>query len=82
MEMNNVVLPSSLRGSDYSQFLVLLKERVCQMFPENPMIVPIKFTEETVSDNGINFNIKLLNLLTKKPTATKDTFSPLITKDN
>jgi hypothetical protein len=52
------------------------------MFPENPSIKPIKFKQETIEDSGINFNIKLLNLLTKKPTATKDTFSPLITKDS
>lgn len=35
-----------------------------------------------MENNGIIFNIKLLNLLTKKPTANKDTFSPLVTKDN
>jgi len=46
------------------------------------MIKPIKYTEEIVDDQGVAFNIKLLQLLANKPTSTKDTFSPLITKDN
>ena len=52
------------------------------MFPENPSIKPIKFTSEKIEDQGVKFDIKLLHLLTQKPTSTKDTFSPLINKDN
>jgi len=51
------------------------------MFPNNPSIVPIKFSEDTVVDNNINFNIKLLRLLAKKPTSAPECFSPLITKE-
>ena len=75
-------MPSTLKESDYPQFLEKLNERVIENFPNNPMIKPIKYTEETVEDKGVAFNIKLLQLLANKPTSTKDTFSPLITKDN
>lgn len=75
-------LPSALRDSNYPLFLSSLKERVASMFPENPSIKPIKFTSEKIEDQGIKFDIKLLNLLTHKPTSTKDNFSPLITKNN
>jgi len=80
MEMKK--LPSALRDSNYPLFLSSLRDRVAHMFPENPSIKPIKFTAEKIEDQGIKFDIKLLHLLTQKPTSTKDTFSPLITKDN
>ena len=35
-----------------------------------------------MADQGIDFNIKLLQILAQKPSANKDTFSPLINKDN
>jgi hypothetical protein len=52
------------------------------MFPNNPSIKPIKFEAETYIDQNIKFEIKLLKLLVNKPTSTKETFSPLINKDN
>mmetsp|Transcript_17969 Transcript_17969/g.30571 ORF Transcript_17969/g.30571 Transcript_17969/m.30571 type:complete len:100 (+) Transcript_17969:81-380(+) len=52
------------------------------MFPGNPSIKPIKFSEETINDNGIDFNVKVLHIFANKPTSTKETFSPLINKDN
>ena len=80
MEKQN--LPSQHRDSDYQLFMQLLNERVIAMFPNNPMIKPIDFSQDTIDDQGIPFNIKLLKLLALKPTSTKETFSPLITKDN
>ena len=53
-------MPSTLKDSDYPQFLEKLNERVIENFPNNPMIKPIKYTEETVEDQGIAFNVKLL----------------------
>lgn len=67
--------------SDYPLFMRLLNERVIAMFPHNPSIKPIDFSQDTVEDQGIPFNVKLLKLLALKPTSTKETFSPLITKD-
>jgi ATP adenylyltransferase len=80
MEMKR--LPSTFRDSNYPQFLTMLRDRVAAIFPENPSIKPIKFTSEKIVDQGIEFDIKLLQILTQKPTSTKDTFSPLINKEN
>lgn len=74
MEMLKM-MPSSLRESNLPQFLSLLRQRVATLFVDNPMIQPIEFEASTISDQGINFDVKLLKLLAKKPTATKDTFS-------
>lgn len=76
------VLPSTLRQQNYKQFMTLLKGRISEQFINNPSIKPIKFTEENINDKGINFNVKLLQLLAKKPTGNRSSFSPLITKDN
>ena len=48
----------------------------------NPSIKPIGFTEETITDRGIDFKIRLLKLLLNKPVANNMTFSPLISKQN
>jgi hypothetical protein len=72
----------ALCRQNYSLFLKTLDQRVRYAFPNNPSIKPISFSEENIEDNGINFNIKVLHLLQQKPTSTKDTFSPLINKDN
>ena len=47
MDMNKFkqVLPSTLRESNFKQFLILLNQRVLDMFPGNPSIKPIKFSE-------------------------------------
>lgn len=84
MDMQNIskVLPSAMRESNYPAFMSLLKERVHSMFPNNPSIKPIDFTEQTIEDQNIPFNIKLLKILAKKPQGNKDSFSPLINKDN
>ena len=66
----------------YKNFLSQLNEKVIKMFPNNPSIKPIKFEAETYIDQNIKFEIKLLKLLVNKPTSTKETFSPLINKDN
>jgi len=50
-------------------FLKLLNERIIEMFPDNPSIKPIGFTEETITDNGIDYRIRLLKLLLDKPVA-------------
>ena len=60
----------------------MLNERVVMMFPNNPSIKPIEYTAVTFVDQNIPFDIKLLKLLALKPSSTKDTFSPLINKDN
>lgn len=73
---------SSFRETDYAKFLALLDERVKAMFPMNPSIKPIGFTEETITDRGIDFKIRLLKLLLNKPVANNMTFSPLINKQN
>jgi ATP adenylyltransferase len=51
------------------------------MFPNNPSIKPIDFTEQIIEDQNIKFNIKLLKILAKKPQGNRDFFSPLITKE-
>jgi ATP adenylyltransferase/5',5'''-P-1,P-4-tetraphosphate phosphorylase II len=63
-------------------FLQLLNERIIEMFPDNPSIKPIGFTEEIITDNGIDYRIRLLKLLLDKPIAKEVEFSPLITKNN
>jgi len=40
-----------------------LNNKVITMFENNPMIKPIKFTSEEIVDQGIPFDIKLLQLL-------------------
>ena len=52
------------------------------MFPNNPSIKPIGFTEEVINDSGIAYRIRLLKLLLDKPIAKEVDFSPLITKAN
>ena len=52
------------------------------MFPNNPSIKPIDFQAQTITDNNIAFDVKLLKILAKKPQSNKETFSPLVTKDN
>lgn len=73
-------LASAFRETDYKKFLSLLDQNVKTMFPMNPSIKPIGFTEETITDRGIDFKIRLLKLLLNKPVANNMTFSPLITK--
>ena len=75
-------MPSALRESNYPLFLQLLKQRVTQMFPNNPSIKPIEFEAETMVDQDIPFDIKLLKILASKPQGSKDNFSPLVNKDN
>lgn len=52
------------------------------MFPSNPSIKPIEFEADTYVDREIPFDIKLLKILAKKPQGNKDSFSPLVNKDN
>ena len=63
MDMISKQLPSVLRESNYRLFLSQLNERVISLFPNNPSIKPIHFTAEDINDQGIVFNIKLLQLL-------------------
>ena len=75
-------LTSALRANNYGSFLKVLNQRVTAMFPNNPSIKPISFSESEIDDQGIRFNIKILHLLAQKPSSNKETFSPLINKEN
>lgn len=80
MDMISKQLPSAFRESNYPLFLQMLRQRVTQMFPNNPSIKPIDFEAETVVDQEIAFDIKLLKILSSKPQGNKDHFSPLVSK--
>ena len=82
MDKYKTQLASLFRESNYKMFLQLLNERIIEMFPDNPSIKPIGFTEETISEHGIDYRIRLLKLLLDKPVAKEIEFSPLITKNN
>lgn len=68
------IFPSSFKKTDNKKFMTLLNQRVKDMIPNNPTIIPLNYTEEFIEDKGINFNVKILHLFGNKPEANKDTF--------
>lgn len=70
-----MVLKSAFASSaTFKEILTGLKQTVKDRFVNNPSIVYIKSSEHEIEDQGIKFNVKILESLGSKPTATKDTF--------
>ena len=57
-----------------------LKTKVKDNFYNNPSIVYIPSAEHTIVDQGIEFNVKILESLSKKPESKKENFSAEATK--
>ncbi|TNV76948.1 hypothetical protein FGO68_gene119 [Halteria grandinella] len=68
----------------FKDFLTSLKSLVKERFISNPALVFIKSSHHQLKceKSGIEFNVKILESLGAKPTATKETFSTGEKKDN
>ena len=65
---------------NFAQFLGELQQRVINNYKNNRAIKYIQSKEEFFEDQGIKFNIRILESLQAKPVGTVETFSPLVSK--
>ena len=63
-----VMLPRLAQSTNYQNFKIDLQQKVKDLFAENRSICFFESSVETINSNGIDFDIRMIKSLDKKPT--------------